>query len=680
MVVPPGARLGCALLVLVACGNDGAVLSSGIDASTEPAQACLDGGCTVARQDAATADARVFVPGKKLTGVRIEPPAATLLTREGGRPTQRFQAFAKYDDGSEAAAPVVVYRVDSPAVGDFAGDTFTANGAVGGVATATVELFTPAGSYRASALITVSLERTLRVGTLPDDVAERFANAPLVSDSARAPAVVYPLDGAVVPQNVFPLDVQWSQAAPGDLFRVSWRKPHAQLVGYLAYDTARHWQVELEAWHALARSEPDQPAQLTVERLDGARSERIADQPRTITFARTALTGSIYYWNIEDTRIQRIDDGSGTAVSFMPSPPITNDPSACIGCHSVSNSGRYMAGRLGGADSLGAVFDLTADLTSKPAPTLWPVNEKQLFWWFSSWSPDDSRLIVSAQAGPELRLYDPVLGLRVDTPRPLPLGTMPDWSPDGKKIVYVANPDNFGDRMTRGDIAVLPVTGPDTFGDYSLIQLGGFLPGGSTSSYPSWSPDSARIAFAHGSGSRSESNDSDLYLMKPDGKDVTKLTRALSNVREDFQPNFSPFVGGGYYWLTFLSRRIYGNDTIGNVSKPVSRRQQIWVTAIRTDAAPGEDPSSVPFWLPGQDPKTANISASWAPRACLNDGASCEVGSECCGGDCRPDAAGALVCGPPPPERCHPLYDVCNTSADCCAGSCIDRVCSIAPM
>jgi hypothetical protein len=102
------------------------------------------------------------------------------------------------------------------------------------------------------------------------------------------------------------------------------------------------------------------------------------------------------------------------------------------------------------------------------------------------------------------------------------------------------------------------------------------------------------------------------------------------------------------------------------------------VAAIRTDAAPGEDPSAVPYWLPGQNPRSANISAYWAPRACRVDGEACTVGSECCGGDCRPDATGALVCSPPPMERCRMEGETCSTDADCCADmdlTCFAHVC-----
>ncbi|MET0283309.1 MAG: hypothetical protein ABW352_02525 [Polyangiales bacterium] len=680
MLFPPRARLGAAsLCLLIACGSDDAVQSSGLDASTSPAETCLDGGCLPPAVVDAAADARVFVPARAITGVRIDPPSATLRTVDGSRPSERLRVLARYDDGSEVEIPTAFFSVDSPVVGEFTGDTFVANGQIGGVVTARAEVRTALGVLQATAPITVSLERTLRVGTLPSEHEASFQAAAASDDATQTPALVYPLDGVVFPQNVYPVDVQWSRGSVGDLFRVTLRKPHAQVIAYLAYDPLRHWLVDTAAWQALARSEPGEPARLAVERLH--EGKRYVDPARTLSFASTALTGSIYYWDVENARIQRIDDGSGSAVSFMPKPPISNDPETrCIGCHSVSNSGRYLAGRLGWGDSVGTVFDLTQDLSKDPAPSLWPPNERGLFWWFSSWSPDDKRLIVSANDALELRVYDPFAGVRVNTlGTALPRGTMPDWSPDGKRIAYVSNADNFGDKMTRGDLSMLDVTGADTFGPTRLLQRGSDLSGGVTSSYPTWSPDSRWLAFAHGTGARSETNESELYLIDPDDGSHRQLTRALSGTRLDYQPNFAPFQGGGYYWLSFLSRRTYGNDAIGNGTRELGKRQQIWVTAIRMDAASGTDPSSVAYWLPGQNTKTANISASWAPRACREDGAWCAVGSECCGGDCRPGASGALVCGPPPPEQCRPTYFVCNSNADCCTGNCVDRVCTPTP-
>ena len=154
---------------------------------------------------------------------------------------------------------------------------------------------------------------------------------------------------------------------------------------------------------------------------------------------------------------------------------------------------------------------------------------------------------------------------------------------------------------------------------------------------------------------------------------MVRMDAANGDSTTNFQPRFSPFQGGGYFWLSFLSRRDYGNEVVGTRGTDL---QQIWVTAIRVDAAPGEDPSSVPYWVAGQRTNTRNISAYWAPRPCREDGDSCSVGSECCGGDCRPGDDGALVCSPPPPERCRMVDETCSTDEDCCDGLfCTQRVC-----
>jgi hypothetical protein len=465
-------------------------------------------------------------------------------------------------------------------------------------------------------------------------------------------------------------------------------KPRAEVVAYIEHDGAgfgNHWLVDEGAWRSMAQTDADAPMGITVTRLEQATGDVISSEPVQMRFAPGTISGSVYYWDIAAGRIIRIDDGTATREQFMPTPPTANDGANCVGCHSVSNSGRYMVGRLGGGNNIGAVFDLTKDLTQSPPPTEFPLDDPDRRWWFSTWSDDDSRLMVSVNEGGtagELRLMDPFTGDWIDPASgTLPTGgtTHPAWSPDGSLVAYVANVDNWGGTNTAGDIATLPVTGPDSFGTPQVVRAGNDVPGahpaGQATSYPTWSPDSQWLSFAHGTGSRSENMQAALYMMRRDGSDVVRLDNASggADAVNTFQPNFSPFETGDYFWLSYLTRRDYGNAEVGTRG---TSRQQIWVSAVSTDPQPGEDPSEVGYWLPGQNPDSMNIAAYWAPRACRSDGEACSVGGECCSGECLPGEGGALVCSPPPPERCREVTETCSTHNDCCGDMfCAANVC-----
>lgn len=636
------------------------------------------GGSTI---DASTAD---------LESITVEPASAALVSTNGSTPTQQFKAIGHYKGGGTAELSNANFDLDPLLIGtlDNSG-SFTAGGVYGGTAT----VIATSGSLKGTATVTVSVEKQLYENGAPTDSAQKFGSP--TQDPTNAIDLVYPLDKAVMPQNVYPANLQWENGAAGDVFRLTLKKPHYTLEAYVLHSGAgftNSYLVDGQVWSALAQSDTDDPMTLTAERWDSATQTAIASAKQTtLTFAKAALTGSVYYWDITAVRIKRIDDGVGTAISFMPTPPASVGGQNCVGCHSVSNNGRYMAGRLGPGENIGGVFDLTVDLTAAPPPTVFPLNNAPLSnssvrWWFSSWSPDDKRLVVTTDEGATrtMKVYDPMAGTEVAVTGALPTAaTQPSWSPDGKNIAYVSSANAWGGQLTSGDISLLPVTGPDAVGAPQVLvtgaSLAGEVPAGNAACYPSWAPGSDLIAFAHGNGSRSETDQSALYVMNADGSNVRRLDTANGGAQttDNFQPHFSPFDQGGYYWVSFLSRRDYGNAQAGTKG---SAYQQIWVAAIKKNAAPGEDPSAVGYWLPGQDVKSRNIAAFWAPRPCRPTGEACSVDSECCGGDCHPDSTGKLACSPPPPEKCRKSNETCSSTGDCCQGlTCIGNVCTNPP-
>lgn len=141
----------------------------------------------------------------------------------------------------------------------------------------------------------------------------------------------------------------------------------------------------------------------------------------------------------------------------------------------------------------------------------------------------------------------------------------------------------------------------------------------------------------------------------------------------NYQPTVNPVASGGYFWVVFTSRRIYGNlltgkpwgDSGGDGGGP---QKKLWVAAIDiNNPNAGADPSHPAFYLPGQELEAGNSRGFWAVDPCKSNGSSCETGDECCNGFCRKDEGGGLVCmDKPPGVQCVQEFEKCTVDADCC--------------
>lgn len=626
-----------------------------------------------------------------LVGLSVEPGSPTLVVR-GEPATQTFRAIGRFADGHSEPVNLGTWRANNDALGaiDPVTGRFTANGTVAGSVRVSVEIpRDSAPTLSAETTLTVRFERETFVDGTATSARERFTT---LTDDARRPTLHYPLDNAVMPQNVAPPDVQWEGGATGTVYRVELSKTMVRAVAYLTHTGAGfqfHWPVDDRSWRALAESQPDEPVTVRVDLADARGAVR--GTPIRVRLARGALAGAVYYWDLRAGKILRILDAPTRREDFLPSPPRrASDGSRCVACHAISRDGRYMAAELWEGQGPSTVFDLTSNLTSDPAPTRFPTDRAS--WVYASFNHDGTRLVANLLDG--LFFVDPATGMRVPTRG----GTLPgegsaqaSWSPDGRAIAYISSFQGPGPTaFERGNLSTIPVPAADTVGASTTILRGDALraqpEGGDAIAYPTWTPDGRWLAFQHGPFSESDREvpgtttrrriPGAIYLINPAGGTPMRMTRAtFDGVEHDaYFPNFSPFVQGGFYWVVYFSRRDYGNAQAGTRG---TGRRQLWVSAVTTSPQVGTDPSSVPYWLPGQDPRSDNVSGFWAPQPCRPRGASCTVSSECCAGTCGPDGTGALVCNPPPPDAvCRREGERCGASSDCCEGlACAANVC-----
>jgi hypothetical protein len=158
----------------------------------------------------------------------------------------------------------------------------------------------------------------------------------------------------------------------------------------------------------------------------------------------------------------------------------------------------------------------------------------------------------------------------------------------------------------------------------------------------------------------------------------------------NYEPTVNPLVSGGYAWVVFTSRRMYGNVATINPTysdprsyplltnpdggAPWITPKKLWVAAIDLSADAGTDPSHPAFYLPGQELYAGNSRGFWSLEPCRPDGQSCTSGDQCCGGYCEAAFDGGLACTTTKPP-CAGLGDRCSVSGDCCGASSEGVVC-----
>jgi hypothetical protein len=481
----------------------------------------------------------------------------------------------------------------------------------------------------------------------PGNAAELFETATAGSDPSRQPAILYPLDGAVSPRNMPPIEVQWTAAA-NDLFRVTLT---STFVNVNVYTTSIDTLIAETNWDAILASSAPDNLQFVVEGLaQAAPASKFTSTPVTLHISRDTIDRTaIYYWASSQGNIMEARFGS------LSPPSLVKDD--CTSCHSVNRAGTRIGYSRCVAGNCGELFAgfLKYDAATKTWAETVNANDKAIRASYSTFSPignpfatdEDTVAIVSTQSPARLTMLDPDTGAAIASnleqqsvkgPGEPRSATMPDWSPDGTRVVFASTPSpGQWIDISNSRIAMMSYAYQNSqhvFGDPTfLVPDPIVLANGTYNSFffPSFSPDGALIVFNAARAAWRNFSDARipgqrLMLADASGAWITDMP-AMNGGFVDVDitwARWAPTVGTDYYWIVFSSQRDYGHKVTEANSHPsciangVRQCKQLWIGAVARNRLTGTvDPSAPPMWLPGQDIAADNISPFWSVPAGL---------------------------------------------------------------
>lgn len=511
----------------------------------------------------------------------------------------------------------------------------------------------------------------------------------------------------------------------------------------------RRVRIEDLAWRTATNGNLGDPLKLEVKIYDGGTDKVYGPISETWKVAAGVLKGTVYYNSYDSLITTGGGAATGGVIAIKPRSPdpvlaVPSQAGKCHVCHELSADGStlWAQDNVDGVGNnkeyaRGAAYDLTNPASPRIVYDGINVNAQNRKFVWSGPYPDGSFALASSRFAREAYVEtDSRLFSRADGSEVVSTGltgvvasaVTPAFSPDGRKVAFNFWTGAGGGGVTPGagrSLAVFDFTCGAPAGSTTCAPAGARTFSGlreifkDAATYPSWPtfvPDGKAVVFNNqlerGSCSGDAADPASLYNCHLTtwygakaalwiAKDsAVKDARALANAngvglptnadhpddaKLNYQPTVNPVPSGGYYWVVFTSRRMYGNLLTGSpwgaTGDGGGEQKKLWVAAIDINAPAGADPSHPAFYLPGQELAAGNARGFWVVDPCKANGNSCESGDECCNGFCRKDPdGGALVCQDKPPgTTCVQEFEKCSVDADCCdpKQKCIAGKCAV---
>lgn len=568
-----------------------------------------------------------------LVSIEVAPADQTLVIAQGVAATSAYTATGTFQDGHVAdITSLVGFNLGEPTLGSFTASALTTGTQKGGV----TQVVATAAGISGTTGVTIRLEQTYSdpsATDLPADPAQPFTGP---ADVARAPELIYPNDGVVVPPNLGRLEIHFKPGASNTLFELMFASDVLSLKVYLRCTTPLGggciYMPDPQVWAWIAESHRGTtPLTWRLRATNDAGTGVGTSGDFTISFAPDDLSGGIYYWTTSTGSIMRYDFASSTQTVAEKFIGTEATGGTCVGCHALSRDGKKLVAEAGGQND-GRV--LLLDVATKQSIVPFGSTQKSNF---ESWNGDGSAFVgVYADKGAtnyNLMVFNGTTGVVDETIEAGGTKTNPtnhpDWSPTGDRIAFVnVGVMNTLQMMYNGEIRTVAKSN----GAWQPYQVLVPRAPGKNRYYPSFAPDGQMLVFdestcASGNTGGDCNGDTDptatLFAIDGIAGGVpTALTRANApGVADNGQtsltnsfPKWNPFIGhktregGRIAWMTFSSTRKYG------LRSPPGSGTLIWMVAIDLDAPAGTDPSFAAFALPFQDITTSNHIAQWTTQ------------------------------------------------------------------
>jgi hypothetical protein len=661
-------------------------------------------------------------PINGLESLAVSPTSGSVTLTAGGAAgmltpaTFQFSASGSVHGVTTDITQMVTWQVDLKGASVL-------NGLVTATAPGIYTITAKSGSFQASGTLTATFS-----GSIFDPGFNQTNNNKTVLDGAPSGQtnLMYPLDKSLFPGNLTPIYAQMSASGANGIARLNFQATGLDVNYYsncVATDDTNnndplpgggcYVKMPLTLTQLFIATSERQDIKMTA-RVFSSGSAPVESQSINVAWSNVGLSGGIYYWSTipnppkatqenapatpptyilldkdqtSGTAIYRYDFTNGTAAPTVTwtddggpksTPPYQGAPAAvnnnvgkghCIGCHAISNDGKYMALTIGGSASDAAnttILDIgqqnlininqAASTDPNSSPTVnfsdyWKKFRIEGIAAENTWGPNNDRMVSMFRS----KLYQTNVTISGTTGTVARAGAVvpswteyasdPFWSPDGSLFVFTSfdqpdigmyNTDGLnGDMKRRGKIAIASADKMGVHDDaHDLVPRMANV----TNFYPSVSNDSKLVVFnqstcgADPDVNRSDSNtlygnqscdgyddnSSTVWIVNPTGGNPVKLDNAngpagSGNSWPRFSPDKGNFRGELIYWIAFSSRRPYGSQVNYNLT-PLATKPQLWIAAVRTGENIVGDPSWAPVWLPTQNPKQTVPQGNHVPQ------------------------------------------------------------------